>query len=325
MEFYYLGLKEDAIKNSNFFEKSITIKGSNEKGNIAYNEINKTVLDYNDLNNFKLISEFYSSHIENVRKSKKDVKFMFYNQESVKDLTCSIEDDLVCVNDLSLLAKLNNKNECKKLLRKAINIVEYKVLKGKDIDFEIINKMFDNKYARYVVQKPVGFGGVGTFILNKGEVLELNDNDEFLVSGYIENNISLNNTYMISDKKIIVFPGSIQNIKVDEELLYDGWDFESYSKLDKVMQKKLKKQTIKICKVLKKLGYRGIGGIDYIVKDNVVYFMEINPRFQASSQELDKLLIDKGMPSLFELNYLSFYDNKKFVENYKTIKRNINV
>ena len=77
---------------------------------------------------------------------------------------------------------------------------------------------------------------------------------------------------------------------------------------------------IKIAKKLQSIGYRGIGGIDYLLKDNCIYFMEVNPRFQASSEYLDKLLIDKGLPGIFELNYLAFYDETKFIDFCNKIK-----
>ena len=82
----------------------------------------------------------------------------------------------------------------------------------------------------------------------------------------------------------------MQNISVKDELLYDGWSFEKYSELDNKTKRKIHKQTLAIAQKLKDLGYVGIGGIDYIIKDNNVYFMEINPRFQASSEGLDKIL-----------------------------------
>ena len=125
---------------------------------------------------------------------------------------------------------------------------------------------------------------------------------------------------MISDNYIQIFDGSIQNIKVGKELEYDGWDYENYNKLDKSILSQIYTQTMEISKKLQSLGYRGVGGIDYLLKDNCIYFMEINPRFQVSSEQLDKFLIDKGLPSIFELNYLAFYDEEKFIKICNTIK-----
>ena len=119
---------------------------------------------------------------------------------------------------------------------------------------------------------------------------------------------------MISDNHIQVFVGSLQKIKIDTEFNYDGWDFDGYEKLNKELKTKIFNQTYAIAKKLQQMGYRGIGGIDYIEKDGEVYFMEINPRFQTSSQELDNILIKNKFPSIFELNYLCFKNEKKFIE-----------
>lgn len=116
---------------------------------------------------------------------------------------------------------------------------------------------------------------------------------------------------MISDNYIHIFEGSFQIIVANKELEYDGWDFESYEKLSASIKMKIYNQTLRIAKKLQSLGYRGVGGVDYLLKDETLYFMEINPRFQASSEKLDKMLVKRGLVSIFELNYLSFYDEKK--------------
>lgn len=132
-----------------------------------------------------------------------------------------------------------------------------------------------------------------------------------LLSWYVENAKSVNNTFMISDNYIHIFEGSFQIIVANKELEYDGWDFESYEKLSASIKMKIYNQTLRIAKKLQSLGYRGVGGVDYLLKDETLYFMEINPRFQASSEKLDKMLVKRGLVSIFELNYLSFYDEKK--------------
>ena len=63
----------------------------------------------------------------------------------------------------------------------------------------------------------------------------------------------------------------------------------------------------KICEKLKELGYLGVLGIDFICFDNELYFIEINPRFQGSTRQLDAMLKESGLPSIFEYNYTAFY------------------
>ena len=73
-----------------------------------------------------------------------------------------------------------------------------------------------------------------------------------------------------------------------------------------------------ICKKLQELGYLGVVGIDYIYTDNELFFIEINPRFQGSTKQIDKLLKESNLPSIFEYNYNCFYsDNLITTKNMK--------
>ena len=321
MNFYYLGLKEQTINNSNFFKRGVVLRNSGGEG-ISYQKIYNKDIDYNDLSNFASISKFYDQMITKIESEDANCKFMLYNQASLEFM--SNLQNIICCNDIQLIKSLNNKPVCRNLLGDITQSLEYKYLKGKDVNFEYINNLFDNKFEKYVIQQPVGFGGVGTFILEKSNniVNMLKSDVTYSISAYVEAASPINNTFMISDNYIHVFNGSFQLINSDKELTYNGWDFNLYNKLSNSSKKKIYDQTLIIAKKLQLLGYRGVGGVDYLLKDDQLYFMEINPRFQASSEELDKMLIEQGYPSIFELNYLAFYDDKKFVEickNNKTI------
>ena len=146
----------------------------------------------------------------------------------------------------------------------------------------------------------------------KNIIEKLEKNTIYSISGYVENSSTVNNTFIISENDILIFEGSYQIIKINKELCYDGWDFVKYSKMDHELKNKIFNQTMTIAKKLQSLGYLGICGVDYLIDSNNVYFMEINPRFQASSKELDKKLVEKNLPSIFELNYMSFYSPEKF-------------
>ncbi len=57
---------------------------------------------------------------------------------------------------------------------------------------------------------------------------------------------------------------------------------------------------------MKEIGYLGILGIDFILTNNELYFTEVNPRFQGATKQLEKLLKESKLPSLFKYNYLTF-------------------
>ena len=138
--FYYLGLKKKTIQNNNFFKQAIVLDGGGVQ-DISYNKDFGVRLDYNDLSNFKRISEYYDEKILQIQAMDKNCKFMLYNQASIKFI--KNKENVVCFNDYNLIKKLNNKPECRELLKDAINVLDYKLLQSKDISYEKINKLFE--------------------------------------------------------------------------------------------------------------------------------------------------------------------------------------
>ena len=107
------------------------------------------------------------------------------------------------------------------------------------------------------------------------------------------------------------------------KLLYKGCDFIAYRELvDEKIDLKVKEYATIVGKIMQEKGYRGVLGIDSIIYDNEVYFMEINPRFQNSSTILNKALRENNLPSLQELHYNCFYGKDinlpKFSVNYSS-------
>lgn len=323
MNFYYLGLIEKTIQYNNFFKKAVLVSDSISDKNFTYKKLYGENIDYNELKNFKKISRFYDRCVKIILKEDKDAKFIIYNQAGAKYM--HTKKNVLCLNNAKLIDKLNNKPISRKILKDNINLLTYKYLKGKDIhSFDSINSLFRKQSRKYVIQQPVGFGGLGTYIINKHNSQEILDklekNTTYSISEFVENSIPINHTFIISKNNILLFDASLQIIEETNELNYAGFDFDGYKNLKQSLKDKINEQTVKITKKLQKLGYRGIGGIDYIVKDNIVYYMEINPRFQGSSYEIDKQLITKALPSIFQLNYLSFYDENNFTKIIKKLQ-----
>ena len=53
-------------------------------------------------------------------------------------------------------------------------------------------------------------------------------------------------------------------------------------------------------------GYRGIFNIDFISANNELYLIETNPRFGGTISEIDLLLQESDLPSIFDYNYRAF-------------------
>lgn len=326
MDLYYLGLKRKTIQHNTFFKSAIVISGGLEQnGDINFNNLYNYEVDYNLLSNFSVISQYYSKAIDYILSKNNNAKFMLYNQAAIEFMDSL--DNVICYNDIELIKNLNDKPTCRNLLKNEIKVLEYKYLYGNQISFNKVNKMFNCEFEKYVVQQPVGFAGVGTFLITKDNsktiVKQLNPNILYSVSGYIES-ISVNNTFIISNNHIHIFEGSQQLIVANKELSYDGWDFDGYENLNESIKANVYNETTKIAKKLQSLGYRGIGGVDYIINNDNVYFMEINPRFQASSEYLDKMLISLGFSSIFELNYFAFYNESEFIKISKKLENYYN-
>jgi predicted ATP-grasp superfamily ATP-dependent carboligase len=145
-----------------------------------------------------------------------------------------------------------------------------------------------------------------------------------MVTKYCKNNIPVNIHVLISKNDIVLLPPSIQNIELSHNrLIYKGCDFITYKEMvNNNIDLKLKNYALIVGKLMQEKGYRGVLGIDSIIYDNDVYFMEINPRFQNSSTVLNKALQENNLPSLQELHYNCFYDKsiklKKFDVNYSS-------
>ena len=63
-------------------------------------------------------------------------------------------------------------------------------------------------------------------------------------------------------------------------------------------------------------GYRGVCGIDFMLTEKALYFLEINARFQASSFLLNRLLCKKDLPSLHKLNQMAFAHDRPPIESF---------
>ena len=315
----WVGIRESEIQYSKpFISGSINIYGNNEYS--LTNKLNK-ILNHNlDKNNTRIGDFFRDKTIEETLKNP-DTLYMYYNQlYSYKGLKKSKAlKYVVCFNNQKLIEVANNKFKVKKYLRKIIPILEYRIMLGKDINFDKLKNKY--KEDQFVVQTSEGSGGFGTMILNNNNknITKLNKHQKYMITKYCNDNISTNIHILVSDKNILLLPASIQIIeKVNNKLLYKGNDFIAYKEIiNKKIDEKLKKYSYEISKILQKKGYRGILGIDYIIYNNEVYFMEINPRFQNSSTILNKALQENNLPSLQELNYNCFYKESVSIPEFE--------
>ena len=317
MKRVYVGPKELTIENTSFFDYSITLFGNNSDKNISYT-INTldNVLEFeywNPDSNQREIN-IYNELLKNI---KEPFEIMAHDYKIVSQCIIPKNAKLLCKNSDNLINLFNNKIKTKNVLKGIVPMLDYTYVKGKDFDY----KKYNNKTI--VVQHPLGSGGSKTFLCNKDNYNAVKNSlikeDIYIISEYMKDNIPYNIHAVIGNRNYVIFPPSMQELEVDQKIEYIGSNYDI--EIPNNIKEKIEDYTNKICKRLKEIGYRGILGIDYIYTNNELYFIEINPRFQGSTRQLDKILIDNKLPSIFQYNYLSF--NKKELPYTGKLKNSI--
>lgn len=291
-DLYWIGVKESDIEGCNqLYKGSLTILGSGENGNISYSSNKNERINHNSDENEKEVNEWLNSNALKILANNPNAKFMFYNQEKIFEYDEAVIENTICYNSKELINSINNKFLMREWLKNYVPILQYQY----DSGIGILSKsgsMEDNK--QFVVQSQNSNGGSNTFLLKKQNLHQIkeniNQNEIYSISEYYENNIPININCIISKNAITLFSASIQLMKANERIIYTGADFIEYRKMKEGIKNKVKKYSLAICEQLQKIGYTGILGIDYIIHNEEVYFMEINPRFQSSTNLLNMAL-----------------------------------
>ena len=197
----------------------------------------------------------------------------------------------------------------------------------------------DNSNVRFVIQDPIGSGGVTTYILSRDKHSEaeveqlLKHGKQYICTVYQEDNIPVNVHALIFKDKLNEKPviwlsaPSIQLLRESgNRLIYRGADYKECSNIPHTFLEEFLKQAYGVCERLSAKGYCGICGIDGIIcnakdkkeqthpEDNV-FVMEVNTRFQASSGLLNRGLRDNKRPTLQHLNLYAFYGMVSLLPN----------
>lgn len=316
---FWTGPREsDIAYTGEMFEASATYYGSNKEGNSSFCRCNPIRIDHNAYSEeaSRFILEWQMDKIQRYP----DCRFMSYNPNCVIGAPEEIVRRTLCLNDASLMCKLDNKLEFRKLAEGIVPIVNTKQLLGKECVWDRLNDLDDFKqYDSFVVQETVSSGGHGTYWMTQESAARIckniDEDEKYLVSGYLYPNIPVNVHVVIYDYDIVILPGSVQIIQLgNDKLLYRGADFIAFRDIEEDLRLKFFALSLKLAEKIQQLGYRGILGIDAMISGKEVYFMEINNRFQGSSILINKALERNGMKSLQEMNYDAFYGGFKKVD-----------
>ena len=311
-KYIWVGHRESEIFKTNcFFSLSITSWGSNKNGNIAYcKKFNTRDIDNEIKRNF-IIDKLKELLLN------KNYKVMFYSPTlaySLLKLCPDFKNNFICLNSKSILDLLDNKINTRLWLSNYMPVLKTALLSSLDCQIQNLKSLFPN-YSNFIIQEPRSSGGLGTFLINSYNCMdvlsELKQDSLYLVSGYAYPSFSVNSHILISKDDVIIFPPSTQIIENNgNKLTYSGADYINYTNIDKKYKEKIYEYSVKIGQLLKEIGYIGICGVDFLIYAKEVYFVEINPRFQASTFLLNIELERQGLPCIQELQLLAFYGQK---------------
>ncbi len=221
--------------------------------------------------------------------------------------------------------RLKNIFDNKILFREKIETMGIKSIPGKvifirDIDFASANKMFGKKF---VIKYPVASSG------EKTHLVEDSDSYENLITEYTNEPViierfldgySLNVNAVVGENSSKISALSMQIIGtktlVGKIFGFGGNDFASVRYIPTKIKEKIFNQTEKIIQWMSKWGYRGMMGIDFIVSDEKVYPVEINPRFQNSTSILTLMEIKNNISPLVYFHLIEFDHDLDIGINY---------
>ena len=311
---YWVGVKESEIQMcKHLFKGSITFIGSGKNGNISYSYDNNYIINYNE-DSIEL-DNFMRNSLHQLINMNNNVLFFCYTPSYIYSLEDpEISKRIICTNSRNVLQLLRNKMNCKLWLNQYVPVLPTIILSGNNCDYINLCNMFPSE-TMFTIQGCTGSGGVDTYIMSENNYIEIKSflysDSIYLISPYKQKSFSTNIHIIFTENGYYITPGSIQIVeKSQNRMIYRGCDFVEYKNIPQNILNKIYTCTTTIAEKIKDFSYKGILGIDYLISENDVYFLEINPRFQSSTRMLNLALTDRGYPSIQEILLDIFYNNK---------------
>ncbi|MFB7615328.1 ATP-grasp domain-containing protein [Kitasatospora sp. NPDC056181] len=153
--------------------------------------------------------------------------------------------------------------------------------------------------AVFVAQSPRGSGGNGTHLVRSAEeAAALPERERWLVSEYVGDTAINVHGFVGVDGLPQVLRPSLQLIGVEAAGAgfgqYAGCDFGAPERLSPVAVRRCLDATERIGWALAGLGYRGVFGADFVLRDDHALALEINCRMQGSSWLLGETELERG-------------------------------
>ncbi len=304
----WIGPRESDTYYSNVpFFMSVTYNGNAATTHAFTNPINTRINQYNSnmWNLSQFLREELSPYVGN-----SDIQFMFYNPMQSYILGEQYSDQSICCSPRHAIEIIRHKGKMRSIASEHINVVPFVQFTGNIFPQVSFNEKTD---GTYILQKVISSGGYETRKMSLEEctkyVLENSSEEVYILSPYLTNAVPINVHMVIFDDDDIVFPPSLQIMQESQRhFIYIGADF--HTNFAPNIYNEIIDASKKLADCMRNMGYRGVCGIDYMLTQNKLLFLEVNARFQSSTFLLNHLLSEKEMASVHELNIMAFEHKK---------------
>lgn len=212
----------------------------------------------------------------------------------------------------ALKARIDDKIETRRQLgRLGIATPAHARVAMEDLDFRALTGRFGRPF---VLQRPVGASGVGTFRIDGAADLDEMRRQActpwWLASTFLAGPV-VNIHGLVGADGVSVSPPSIQLSGVPglgpTAASYNGNDFGAARDLDPAVGASVDRSTAEIGLWLSGLGYVGTFGVDFIASGSEAFALEVNPRVQGSTWLLGELERAGGRTPLLLRHFLELF------------------
>ena len=223
------------------------------------------------------------------------------------------------------VSQIENKFKFYEKIKDEFNVPETFLIKDVDEAIEIS----ENKpEVKYIIKPVKGSGGYDINLLNNDSTIQLNDNENYILQEYIEG-INLSSSILASkDRKKTIMNSRLlteNDFKKNNSYIYIGnilplTKESSLSNIGNIDE--INKQMIETSQNLAyKFDLIGSNGVDYILNENGLYVIEVNPRIQGTFECVEKSLqinmldahIKSCMNESVEIPKAKYYSYKKII------------
>lgn len=223
------------------------------------------------------------------------------------------------------VSQIENKFKFYEKIKDEFNVPETFLIKDVDEAIEIS----ENKpEVKYIIKPVKGSGGYDINLLNNDSTIQLNDDENYILQEYIDG-INLSSSILASkDRKKTIMNSRLlteNDFKNNNSYIYIGnilplTKESSLSNIGNIDE--INKQMIETSQNLAyKFNLIGSNGVDYILNENGLYVIEVNPRIQGTFECVEKSLqinmldahIKSCMNESVEIPKAKYYSYKKII------------